>query len=404
MDSEEKEVWKRMNALHDNWEKQREISPEELVELDPQQIYVVDIRDAAAFQRGTLPGAVNLNPLELQEGLLELPEEKLIVCLCMWGKISLGLADNLREQGYTAVSLKGGYALWLQRRLEKQAIQDAADSQRLKRIETSLRRKYKRRISSKFVQAICDYEMIQPGDKIAVCISGGKDSMLMAKLFQDLKRHNKIPFGLVFLCMDPGYNEMNRKIIEENAKLLHVPLTFFSTNIFESVFHVEESPCYLCAKMRRGYLYRKARELGCNKIALGHHFDDVIETNLMSILYAGAVRTMLPRLKSTSCPGMELIRPLYYVREADIKSWRDENDLYFIQCACKFTETCSTCHTDGTTDSKRLEVKKLIAQLAAGNPQVPSNIFHSMENINLDTVLKFKHHGKEHSFLEEWEK
>lgn len=393
-----------MSALHDNWKQKREISPEELAELDPQQIYVVDIRDEAAFQRGTLPGAVNLNPLELQEGLLELPEEKLIVCLCMWGKISLGLADNLRDQGYMAVSLKGGYALWLQRRLEKQAIQDAADSQRLKRIETSLRRKYKRRISSKFVQAICDYDMIQPGDKIAVCISGGKDSMLMAKLFQDLKRHNKIPFGLVFLCMDPGYNEMNRKIIEENAKLLHVPLTFFSTNIFESVFHVEESPCYLCAKMRRGYLYRKARELGCNKIALGHHFDDVIETNLMSILYAGAIRTMLPRLKSTSCPGMELIRPLYYVREADIKSWRDENDLYFIQCACKFTETCSTCHTDGTTDSKRLEVKKLIAHLAAGNPQVPSNIFHSMENINLDTVLKFKHHGKEHSFLEEWEK
>ena len=156
--------------------------------------------------------------------------------------------------------------------------------------------------------------------------------------------------------------------------------------------------------MRRGYLYRKARELGCNKIALGHHFDDVIETNLMSILYAGAVRTMLPRLKSTSCPGMELIRPLYYVQEDDIKSWRDENDLYFIQCACKFTETCSTCHTAGTTDSKRLEVKKLIAQLAAGNPQVPSNIFHSLENINLDTVLKFKYHGREHSFLEEWEK
>ena len=393
-----------MDALHDHWTQKREISPEELAELDPQQIYVVDIRDAAAFQRGTLPGAVNLDPLALQEGLLELPEEKLIVCLCMWGKISLSLADNLRDQGYTAVSLHGGYALWLQRRLEKQAVQDAADSQRLKRIETSLRRKYKRRISSKFVQAICDYDMIQPGDKIAVCISGGKDSMLMAKLFQDLKRHNKIPFDLVFLCMDPGYNEMNRKIIEENAKLLHIPLTFFSTNIFESVFHVEESPCYLCAKMRRGYLYRKARELGCNKIALGHHFDDVIETNLMSILYAGAVRTMLPRLKSTSCPGMELIRPLYYVREDDIKSWRDENDLYFIQCACKFTETCSTCHTDGTTDSKRLEVKKLIAQLVAGNPQVPSNIFHSLENINLDTVLKFKYHGREHSFLEEWEK
>ena len=224
----------------------------------------------------------------------------------------------------------------------------------------------------------------------------------MAKLFQELKRHNKFPFELVFLCMDPGYNEMNRRIIEENAKLLHVPLTFFSTDIFESVFHVEESPCYLCAKMRRGYLYRKAHELGCNKIALGHHFDDVIETNLMSMLYSGAVRTMMPKVKSTSCPGMELIRPLYYVHEEDIKRWRDDNGLYFIQCACKFTETCSTCHTDGTTDSKRLEVKKLIARLAETNSQVPGNIFHALENVNLDTVLKYKQAGEEHTFLEQY--
>ena len=346
------------------WDDKTEITVEELAGLSPDQRFLADIRDPAAFDRGTVPGAMNLNPLALQEGSVDLPEDRLIVLVCMWGKISLGLAANLRDQGYTAVSLAGGYSLWLQKRLERENALAAEDSQRLKRIESSLRRKYKRRISSKFVQAICDYAMIQPGDKIAVCISGGKDSMLMAKLFQDLKRH-------------------------------------FSTEIFEAVFHVEDSPCYLCAKMRRGYLYRKARELGCNKIALGHHFDDVIETNLMSMLYSGAIRTMLPRLKSTSCPGMELIRPLYYVREEDIKSWRDENGLYFIQCACKFTETCSTCHTDGTTDSKRLEVKKLIAALAEKNPQVPANIFHSLENINLDTVLKYKQNGKEHSFLEE---
>ena len=383
------------------WDDKTEITVEELAGLSPDQRFLADIRDPAAFDRGTVPGAMNLNPLALQEGSVDLPEDRLIVLGCMWGKSSLGLAANLRDQGYTAVSLAGGYSLWLQKRLERENALAAEDSQRLKRIESSLRRKYKRRISSKFVQAICDYAMIQPGDKIAVCISGGKDSMLMAKLFQDLKRHNMLPFDLVFLCMDPGYNAMNRKIIEENAKLLQVPLTFFSTEIFEAVFHVEDSPCYLCAKMRRGYLYRKARDLSYNKIALNHFSNAEIETNLMSMLYSGAIRTMLPRLKSTSCPGMELIRPLYYVREADIKSWRDENGLYFIQCACKFTETCSTCHTDGTTDSKRLEVKKLIASLAEKHPQVPANIFHILENINLDTVLKYKQNGKKHSFLEE---
>ncbi|WP_432647008.1 ATP-binding protein [Mitsuokella sp.] len=392
-----------MTAFLKAWEDKSEITVDELAAIDSQELYLVDIRDEAAFERGSVPGALNLNPLELQQGGYDLPEDKLIVCVCMWGKISLGLANNLREQGYTAVSLKGGYALWLQKKLEKETAAAAVDDKRLKYIENSLRKKYKRKISGKFVETICDYKLVEKGDKIAVCISGGKDSMLMAKLFQELKRHNKIPFELVFLCMDPGYNEMNRHIIEENAKLLQIPLTFFSTDIFESVFHVEESPCYLCAKMRRGYLYRKARELGCNKIALGHHFDDVIETNLMSMLYSGAIRTMMPRVKSTSCPGMELIRPLYRIREADIKSWRDDNGLYFIQCACKFTETCSTCHTDGTTDSKRLEVKKLIAKLAETNPQVPGNIFHAMENVNLDTVLQYKLHGEEHSFMEDFD-
>ncbi len=392
-----------MTAFLKAWEDKKEITVAELAAIDPQDLYLVDIRDEAAFARGSVPGALNLNPLELQQGGYDLSDDKLTVCICMWGRISLGLADNLREQGYTAVSLQGGYALWLQKKLEKETAAATVDDKRLKHIENSLRKKYKRKISGKFVETICDYKLVEKGDKIAVCISGGKDSMLMAKLFQELKRHNKIPFELVFLCMDPGYNEMNRHIIEENAKLLQVPLTFFSTDIFESVFHVEESPCYLCAKMRRGYLYRKARELGCNKIALGHHFDDVIETNLMSMLYSGAIRTMMPRIKSTSCPGMELIRPLYRIREEDIKNWRDDNGLYFIQCACKFTETCSTCHTDGTTDSKRLEVKKLIAKLSGTNPQVPGNIFHAMENVNLDTVLEYKLHGEQHSFMENFD-
>lgn len=389
-----------MTAFIEAWTHKNEITVDELNAIEADKLYLVDIRDEAAFERGSVTGALNLNPLELQQGGYDLPEDKLIVCICMWGKISLGLADNLRKLGYTAVSLQGGYALWLQKKLEKETAAAAVDDKRLKHIETSLRKKYKRKISGKFVETICDYKLVEPGDKIAICISGGKDSMLMAKLFQELKRHNKIPFELVFLCMDPGYNEMNRHIIEENAKLLQIPLTFFSTDIFESVFHVEESPCYLCAKMRRGYLYRKARELGCNKIALGHHFDDVIETSLMSMLYSGAIRTMMPKVRSTSCPGMELIRPLYRVREEDIKSWRDDNGLYFIQCACKFTETCSTCHTDGTTDSKRLEVKKLIAKLSETNPQVPGNIFHAMENVNLDTVLQYKQDGRDHSFME----
>ncbi len=391
-----------MTAFIEAWTHKNEITVDELNAIEADKLYLVDIRDEAAFERGSVTGALNLNPLELQQGGYDLPEDKLIVCICMWGKISLGLAENLRQQGYTAVSLQGGYALWLQKKLEKETAAAAVDDKRLKHIENSLRKKYKRKISGKFVETICDYKLVEPGDKIAICISGGKDSMLMAKLFQELKRHNKIPFELVFLCMDPGYNEMNRHIIEENAKLLQIPLTFFSTDIFESVFHVEESPCYLCAKMRRGYLYRKARELGCNKIALGHHFDDVIETNLMSMLYSGAIRTMMPKVRSTSCPGMELIRPLYRIRETDIKSWRDDNGLYFIQCACKFTETCSTCHTDGTTDSKRLEVKKLIAKLAETNPQVPGNIFHAMENVNLDTVLQYKQNGKDHSFMENY--
>ena len=222
----------------------------------------------------------------------------------------------------------------------------------------------------------------------------------MAKLFQQMKRHNKIPFELVFLCMDPGYNAENRQIIEENAKLLGIPLTFFETDIFDAVFTIEKSPCYVCARMRRGHLYRKAQELGCNKIALGHHFDDVIETILMGMLYSGQFQAMMPKLHSTNFPGMELIRPLYLIREDDIKHWRDYNGLNFIQCACKFTDTCTTCHTDGTTSSKRLETKKLIQELKKTNPFIEKNLFKAMENVSPSTILGYKKDGVKHSFLE----
>ena len=253
---------------------------------------------------------------------------------------------------------------------------------------------------SRFAKAVRDYELIQENDKIAVCISGGKDSMLMAKLFQELKRHNKFPFEVVYLVMDPGYNAANRKIIEENARILGIPATIFETQIFDAVYNIDKSPCYLCARMRRGYLYRRAMDLGCNKIALGHHYDDVIETNLMGMLYGAQIQTMMPKLHSIHFDGMEVIRPMYLIREADIIHWRDYNDLHFIQCACRFTDTCTTCRPDGTSVSKRMEVKKMIAEMKKTNPYVEGNIFRSMENVNLDTVIGYKQHGVRHSFLE----
>ena len=226
----------------------------------------------------------------------------------------------------------------------------------------------------------------------------------MAKLFQELKRHNKFPFGVQFLVMDPGYSPENRQVIETNAKNLNIPITIFESDIFESVFHVEKSPCYLCARMRRGHLYSQAKALGCNKIALGHHYDDVIETILMGMLYGAQVQTMMPKLHSTNFEGMELIRPLYLVREDDIKAWRDANHLHFIQRACKFTDTCSSCDKDGQSNSKRLEVKKLIHELAKTNPFVEGNIFKSVENVNLSTVIAYKQNGVKHHFLDDYDK
>lgn len=267
-----------------------------------------------------------------------------------------------------------------------------------KEVERSINKKFHKGIWSRFTAAINDYDLIQEGDKIAVCISGGKDSMLMAKLFQELKRHNKFPFDVEYIVMDPGYSEPNRKQIEENAKLLNVPVTIFESNIFESVLHIEKSPCYLCARMRRGHLYNQAKNMGCNKIALGHHYDDVIETILMGILYGGQVQTMMPKLHSTNFEGMELIRPMYLVREEEIKRWRDYNGLTFLNCACKFTENCATKEKENL--SKRLEIKKMIKELKKTNPQVESNIFKSVENVNLDTVIGYKQNSVKHNFLE----
>lgn len=267
-----------------------------------------------------------------------------------------------------------------------------------KDVEKSIRKTYSKTIWSKFTAAIQEYEMLKPGDKVAVCISGGKDSMLLAKLFQELKRHNKYPFDVEFIVMDPGYNAINRQKIEDNTRLLEVPVRIFETDIFSSVFNIEKNPCYLCARMRRGHLYKFAQDLGCNKIALGHHFDDVIETILMSMLYGSQVQTMMPKLHSTNYPGMELIRPMYLIREKDIINWQRYNNLEFIQCACKFTE--ANADVNNETTSKRKEIKELIKTLKKTNPQVESNIFRSMENVNLDTVIAYKKSGVKHSFLE----
>ena len=266
-------------------------------------------------------------------------------------------------------------------------------------IERSIIKKYRKELWTPFIVAVKRYELVQAGDRIAVCISGGKDSMLMAKLFQELSRHGKKNFEVVFLVMNPGYNEINYQTIKDNAKILNVPITVFESDIFNIVAAEEQSPCYLCARMRRGHLYHFAQQLGCNKIALGHHYDDVIETILMGMLYGAQVQTMMPKLHSIHFEGMELIRPLYLVREDDIKAWRDYNGLHFIQCACKFTDTCTTCNNEENR-SKRVEIKELIKNLKKVNPFVESNIFRSVENVNIDTVVGYKQHGIRHNFLE----
>ena len=273
--------------------------------------------------------------------------------------------------------------------------------ERYEEIEKSIITTYRKEIWSKFVKAVCEYDLIQKKDKIAVCISGGKDSMLLAKCMQEIQKHGDRDFELVFLVMDPGYSEKNRRKIVSNAKLLNVPITMFETEIFESVARIEDKPCYICARMRRGYLYRKAKELGCNKIALGHHFDDVIETILMSTLYAGQFKTMLPKLKSTNVEGMQLIRPLYYVKEQDIIRWRDRNVLDFIQCACKFTEDISKAK-DKNEVSKRQEMKELISNLRKKYDKIDINIFNSAKDVNLESLISYHLKDEKHSFLDDF--
>lgn len=267
-------------------------------------------------------------------------------------------------------------------------------------IERSIIKKYRKTIWNRFIEGIKAYDMIQAGDKIAVCISGGKDSMLLAKCIEHLKKISDVPFEAKYIVMDPGYNPQNRQRIEENAKLLGIPIHVFETDIFNTVTECTDgSPCYLCARMRRGYLYNEAQKLGCNKIALGHHFNDAIETTMLSIIYGAEVKTMMPKLKSTGHEGMELIRPLYMVRENDIIAWARYNDLSFIRCACRFTEKIEG---DASGESKRLEIKKLIAELMKDNKHVEMNIFRSVHNVNLTTVIGYreKDGDESHSFLE----
>ena len=378
------------------------ITIEELLQLDQDTITVLDVRPADAYTRGSVPGAVSIPLAEVEERMEELPKEKPVYVLCHTGEWSVDAVYELEAARYDAANIEGGYRSFLRKKLSEFVQDENTTGEKQKEIERSIIKKFRKGIWRKFTKGIREYDLIQDGDKIAVCISGGKDSMLMAKLFQELKRHNKFNFEVKFLVMDPGYSPENRKVIEENARKMKIPIQIFESNIFESVFEIEKSPCYICARMRRGYLYNFAQQMGCNKIALGHHYDDVIETILMGMLYSAQVQTMMPKLHSTNFEGMELIRPMYLIREDDIKAWRDYNDLHFIQCACKFTDTCTTCNNE-ENQSKRMEIKKLIAELKKTNPFVEGNIFKSVENVNLDTVVGYKAKGVRHNFLDTYD-
>ena len=378
------------------------IEPEELERL-PGRKQIFDLRSPEDFRKGSMPGAENLWFEEMEEQKGRIDKTKPVYLLCYTGQMSSETGEELAAEGYEAFSITGGYRAYLKLQLKR--LMEKKDEEKLLRrrtAERSIIKTYRKELWSRFIKAIKDYELIKDGDKIAVCISGGKDSMLMAKLFQELYRHGLRNFEVVYLVMNPGYNEMNYQQILSNADLLRVPITVFESQIFDIVAAEETSPCYLCARMRRGYLYSKAKELGCNKIALGHHYDDVIETILMGMLYGGQMQTMMPKLHSVNFPGMELIRPMYLIREADIIRWAKFNDLHFIQCACRFTEHCATC---GGTEkgSKRAEVKRLIRQLAKEEPVIESNIFKSVENVNLATIVAYKKDGIRHHFLDDYD-
>ena len=366
---------------------------------DAREKWVVDVRKKEDFDRDHYPDSEHIFFDEFWEHRDEFPRNRPIYLICYSGLQTDDLAQDLQNEGYEAYSLENGYRSYLKFRIAQYFAQEEDQQDRYKDIERSIIKKFRKEIWRKFTSAINEYDLIQEGDKIAVCISGGKDSMLMAKLFQELYRHGKKNFELVFLVMNPGYNELNYQTVLDNAKLLNIPIEVFTSEIFDIVADQENSPCYLCARMRRGHLYSKAKELGCNKIALGHHFDDVIETILMGMLYGAQVQTMMPKLHSTNFEGMELIRPMYLIREKDIIHWMHYNQLQFIQCACRLTESCASC--GGTEQgSKRGEIKRLIADLAKINPYIEMNIFRSVENVNLNTIIAYKKDGVEHRFLE----
>lgn len=363
--------------------------------------YLIDVRKEEDYIKETIQGAIHIYLEDFSINEDKLPKEQPIFLLCYTGEKSDVLASEYQRKGYIIYSIEGGFRSYLRYKfqlLEK----DLSSAETIKKeVERSIVKKFRKELWCKFTKAINEYELIQDGDKIAVCISGGKDSMIMAKLFQEILKHGKRNFEAVFLVMDPGYNQINRQTIMDNSKLLDVPIEVFHSEIFDIVEDVGDSPCYLCARMRRGHLYAKAKELGCNKIALGHHYDDVIETILMGMLYGGQIQTMMPKLHSTNFEGMELIRPMYLIREKDIIRWKDYNHLTFINCACRFTESCASC---GGTEkgSKRGEIKELISQLAFKNPIIEKNIFKSVENVNIETVIAYKQQGKKHHFLDEY--
>lgn len=373
-----------------------DITAKEFALLNKDEYILLDIRDESDWAYGAIPGAYTVKPELIDEQKFQ--KDKKIIVYCAKGVLSDEIAENLALKGYEAYNLKGGYFQWLKEEMSKVVSDDY-----LKQVEEGITKRFRVPLLSRFVKAIKDYKLISNGDKIAVCMSGGKDSFLMAKLFQEYHKYSKEKFDLKFVVMDPGYNKQNRNIIEENARRLNIPIEIFESDIFESVYGVEKSPCYLCARMRRGYLYNYAKNVGCNKIALGHHYDDVIETILMGMLYGAQVQTMMPKLKSTNFEGMQLIRPLYLIREDDIKAWRDAYDLHFIQCACKFTDTCTTCRPDGQNRSKRQATKELIRMLKKESPDVEKCIFRSVENVNLDTVIAYKKGGKTHNFLDSYD-
>ena len=382
------------------------ITIEELEALKDAEKTIVDIRPQDQYMRGTFPGAVSLPASRLEEQYEEetarLDKRHPVYVMCHTGEKSQEWVRRLTGDGFDAVNVEGGYRAWLRLSLSRfvGGESEADREEKRARIEQSIIKKFRKPIWRAFTRALNTYDLIQEGDKIAVCISGGKDSMLMAKLFQELKKHGKFQFETVFLVMNPGYNADNWKIIQDNAKLLGIPLTVFESDIFDTVATIEQNPCYLCARMRRGHLYAQAKALGCNKIALGHHFDDVIETILMGMLYSGKIETMMPKLHSQNFEGMELIRPMYLIKEDAVKAWRDYNGLQFIQCACRFTENCVSC--GGGRGSKRDEMKELIAHFRKESDVIEKNIFKSVHNINLKTVIGYHKDDWTYNFLDDY--